>query len=198
MRKKTTDGLRQGSSLELGRTTTTHHILSPLPVFFYSCIERSTYREKRLRGCGMQGSSHQPTLSHFVPFPSTPGPTFPPRCFPQESLVVNMMRGRYCLVLGTQSPHSSQGLGSLLASSAHSDHVLILLAHFQDLTASCLEELAPTTDFPSDPAGGGQLTAGYHSCDQFGDFMETMDAVSLDADLCCQFLVLWAPRTKRG
>lgn len=127
----------------------------------------------------MQCSYHQPTLAHFVPFPSTPGPTFPPLCFLQESLVVNMMRGRYCLVLGTQSPHSSQGLGSLLASSVHSDHVLILLTHFQDLTASCQEELSPTTDFPSDPAGVGQLTAGYHSCDQLGDYMETMDAVFL-------------------
>lgn len=145
----------------------------PTLVFFYSCIERSTYKEKRLRGCGMQCSYHQPTLSHFVPFPSTPGPTFPPRCFLQESLVVNMMRGRYCLVLGTQSPHLSQGPGSFLVSSVHSDHVLTLLTHFQDLTPSCQEELSPTTDFPSDPAGVGQLTAGCHSCDQFGDFMET-------------------------
>lgn len=68
-------------------------------------------------------------------------------------------------MLGTQSIRSSLGLGRHLASSLHSDHVLIPLAHFQDLTPSCQGEVAPMTDFPSDPAGVGLLIAGCHSCD---------------------------------
>lgn len=125
----------------------------------------------------------QPTLSHFVPFLSTPTPCpfLPPRCFLQESLVVNMIRGRYCPVLGTQPTHSSHGQGRYLARFRHSDHGLILLVHFQDLTPFCQEEVAPTTDFPSDPAGVSQLTAGYHSCDQVGDY----------GDRRCSFLGRW-------
>ncbi|XP_050001701.1 F-box only protein 7 isoform X4 [Alexandromys fortis] len=155
-----------------------------------NCTERGTYKEKRLRECGTQCSCHRPPiLSHSVPFLSTPGSLFPLHCFLQESLAVNMTQDRSCPVLGTPPAHSSQGQGRYLTHFSRSDHDLILLAHFQDLTPSSQEEVAPTTDFPSDPAGVDRLTAGNHTCDQFGGF------VSLDGDLGCQFLVV-APRTR--
>lgn len=154
------------------------------PPFLHSCTERGTFREKRLRGCGTRCSCHRhPPLAHSAPFLSTPVSLSPLHCFLQESLVVNTTRDRYCPVSGTQPAHSSQGQGRYPTHFCHSDHVLILLAPFQDLTPSCQEEVAPTTDFPSDPAGVDQPTAGYHSCDQFRGFVETTVAVSLDVDL---------------
>jgi hypothetical protein len=144
------------------KSTRTYHIFSPP----YSCTGRGTNREKKLREGGIWCSCrHHPTPSHSILTPCTPGPFIPAPSFLRELLVGNMMKDQHFPMLGIQSIHSSQGLGRHLASSLHSDHVLIQLAHFQDLTPYCQGEVVPMTDFPSGPAGVGPLTAGYHSCD---------------------------------